>query len=139
MTRMATLTKVRLGGRATTNAGPPGNVRETSGSYPGTVLLALLVLCLLLFVVLPFVGATIWALLTTLLVGLVLGAFARAIAPGGGPMGCLTTSLVGVLGGLLGTIASRALDTGSFARLLLQIAAAVALVMIVRPTRGVHQ
>jgi uncharacterized membrane protein YeaQ/YmgE (transglycosylase-associated protein family) len=101
------------------------------------VLFAVLVLCLLLFVVLPFVGATIWALLSTLFVGLVLGAFARLIAPGGGPMGCLTTSLVGIFGGLLGTVAARALDTGSFVRLLLQVASAVVLVMVIRPTRGV--
>ena len=102
------------------------------------MLLALLVLCLLLFVVLPFIGATIWALLSTLFVGLILGALARMIAPGSGPMGCLTTSLVGVFGGLLGTIASRALDTGSLARLLLQVASAVVLVMVIHPNRGVR-
>jgi len=102
------------------------------------VLFALLVLCLLLFVVLPFIGATIWALLSTLFVGLILGALARMIAPGSGPMGCLTTSLVGVFGGLLGTIASQALDTGSLARLLLQVASAVVLVMVIRPNRGVR-
>ena len=100
------------------------------------MLFALLVLCLLLFVVLPFVGATLMGLLSTLLVGLVLGALARLIAPGSGKMGCLTTSLVGVLGGLLGTAAARALETGSFVRLLLQVASAVALVMVIRPPRG---
>ncbi|HUR14084.1 MAG TPA: hypothetical protein VM097_06285 [Mycobacteriales bacterium] len=102
------------------------------------MLFALLVLCLLLFVVLPFVGATLWALLTTLLVGLVLGAVARMIAPGGGPMGCLTTALVGVFGSLLGTVAARALDVGSVGRLLLQVASAVVLVMVLRPSRGVR-
>jgi len=100
------------------------------------VLFALLVLCLVLFVVLPFIGATLWALLTTLLVGLVLGAVARLIAPGRTPMGCLFTSLVGVAGGLLGTLAARAIGTGSFGRLLLQIAAAVVLVLVLRPSRG---
>jgi uncharacterized membrane protein YeaQ/YmgE (transglycosylase-associated protein family) len=104
------------------------------------VLFALLMLCLLLFVVLPFIGATIWALLSTLLVGLVLGAFARMIAPGSGPMGCLTTSLVGIFGGLLGTLIWQALDTSSsLARLLLQTAAAVVLVLVIRPKRGVPQ
>ena len=102
------------------------------------MLFALLVLCLILFVVLPFVHATFWALVTTLLVGLVLGAFARVIAPGSGRMGCLTTSLVGVFGGLLGTAAARALDSGSFVRLILQVASAVVLVMVIRPTRGVR-
>jgi uncharacterized membrane protein YeaQ/YmgE (transglycosylase-associated protein family) len=100
------------------------------------VLLALLVMCLLLFVVLPFLGATLWALFTTLLVGLVLGALARLIVPGPTPMGCLTTSLVGVLGGLLGSLLANLLNRGSFAQLLLQIAGAVLLVLVLRPKRG---
>ncbi|MCW2599037.1 MAG: hypothetical protein JWM02_866 [Frankiales bacterium] len=86
--------------------------------------------------VLPVIGATFVSLLSTLLVGLVLGAIARVIAPGSGPMGCLFTSLVGVAGSLLGTLAARALHTGSFARLLLQIGAAVVLVVLLRPSRG---
>lgn len=100
------------------------------------MLFAVLLLCLVLFVVLPFLGATLWALLSTLLVGLVLGAVARLIAPGRSPMGCLFTSLVGVAGGLLGTAVSRALDTGGLARLLLQIVAATLLVIVLRPSRG---
>ncbi|MGB8649615.1 MAG: hypothetical protein WCD35_03030 [Mycobacteriales bacterium] len=100
------------------------------------MLFALLLVCLVLFVVLPFLGATLWSLLTTLLVGLVLGAVARLVVPGNGPMGCLTTSLVGVAGGLVGTVLSHALHTGSFARLLLQIGAAVLLVVVLRPSRG---
>ena len=104
------------------------------------MLFAVLVLCLLLFVVLPFVGATLWALLWALLVGLVLGAFARLIAPGNSTnMGCLTTSLIGVFGSLIGTAIARGMHTGSFARLLLQIASAVVLVMVLRPNRGAHQ
>jgi len=101
------------------------------------VLLALLVVCLVLFVVVPFVGATLWAILTTLLVGLLLGALARVIAPGTNPMGLLTTSLVGVAGSLLGTLAAALLDTGSLVRLLLQVASAVALVMLLRPSKEV--
>jgi uncharacterized membrane protein YeaQ/YmgE (transglycosylase-associated protein family) len=100
------------------------------------VLLAVLLFCVLLFVVLPFVGATLTALLSTLLVGLVLGAIGRAIAPGSGRMGCLTTSLVGVAGALIGTAASRALHTETLGRWLLEIGAATALVMVLRPRRA---
>jgi uncharacterized membrane protein YeaQ/YmgE (transglycosylase-associated protein family) len=100
------------------------------------VLFARLLLCLLLFVVLPFLGATLWALISTLVVGLLLGALARLIVPGPTPMGCLTTSLVGVFGGLLGSLLANLLDTGSFAQLLLQIAGAVLLVLVLRPNRG---
>ena len=101
------------------------------------MLLAVLVVCIALFVVLPFLAVTLWQLLTTLLVGLVLGALGRLIAPGTNPMGCLTTALVGVAGSLLGTLAAALLDAGSLARLLLQIAAAVVLVMALRPSKGV--
>jgi uncharacterized membrane protein YeaQ/YmgE (transglycosylase-associated protein family) len=51
-------------------------------------------------------------------------------------MGCLTTSLVGLFGSLLGTAVARAMDTGGFARFLLQLAGAVVLVLLVRPSRG---
>ena len=100
------------------------------------MLFALLVLCLLLFVVLPFLGATLWALVGALLVGLLWGALARLIVPNSGPMGCLTTALVGLFGSLLGTVAARALDTGGLGRFLLQLAGAVVLVLLVRPSRG---
>lgn len=108
----------------------------TRAPYPGDVLLAVLVVCLLLFVVLPFVGATLVALLSTLVVGFLLGALARLIAPGEGSMGCLFTSLVGVAGSLIGTALARVLDAGGFGRLLLQIGAAVVLVVLLRPSRG---
>lgn len=102
----------------------------------GVVLFALLLLCLVLFVVLPFVGATFISLLWALLVGLVLGTIAQVIAPGrSGRLGLLMTSLVGVFGSLLGTVAARALDAGGVGRLLLQIAAAVLLVMVLRPEK----
>lgn len=101
------------------------------------MLLAVFIVCVLLFVVLPFVGAGLMALLSTLLVGLVLGALGRLIAPGSGRMGCLTTSLVGVAGALIGTAASEGLDTGTFGRWLLEIGAATVLVMVIRPRRAI--
>jgi uncharacterized membrane protein YeaQ/YmgE (transglycosylase-associated protein family) len=101
------------------------------------VLLGLLVLCLVLFVVLPLLGATLWALVSALVVGLLWGALARLVVPNSGPMGCLTTALVGLFGSLLGTAVARALDdTGGLGRFLLQLAGAVVLVLLVRPTRG---
>ena len=101
------------------------------------MLFALLVVCIVLFVVLPFVGATLWSLFTAFLVGLLLGLVARMIAPGkGGRMGVFLTALVGIAGSLVGTAISRALDTGGFGRLLLQLGAAVVLVIALRPTAG---
>lgn len=127
MTRTARLTPPRLGPRA------PGVLRPGRPAYPGRVLLALLVVALVLFVVLPVLGATVWALLTTLLVGLVLGGLARLIVPGRTRLSLTTTALVGVVGSLLGTLLAQLLDRGSFAQLLLQIGVAVALVLVLRP------
>lgn len=100
------------------------------------MLLAVLIVCIVLFVVLPFLHATVLALLSTLVIGFVLGLLARAIAPGSGSMGCLFTSLVGVAGGLIGTAVAKAVDTGNLGRLLLQIGAAVVLVVLLRPSRS---
>ncbi len=102
------------------------------------MLFAVLIVCLVLFVVLPFLSVAVTHLLTTLFVGLLLGALARVITPGSGRMGCLFTTLVGVAGSLLGTLAARLLDTGALGRVLLQVAAAVVLVVVLRPTRKAH-
>ena len=102
------------------------------------MLLAVLVICIVLFVVLPFVNATFWALFSTLVIGLVLGALARVIAPGRSRTGLLFTTLVGVAGSLVGTAVARGLHTGTGGRLLLQIGAAVALVLVLRPSKGIR-
>jgi len=101
------------------------------------VLFALLVACVLLFVVLPFIGATLMSAIWALVVGLVLGLVARAIAPGHGRIGLGMTALVGVAGGLIGRILARALNThSSLGRVLLEVLAAAVLVMVFRGTSG---
>ncbi len=103
------------------------------------VLFALLVICVVLFIVLPFIGATLMQAVWALLVGLLLGLLARAIAPGKGRMSLLMTSLVGIAGGLLGRVAARLLHTHSgLGRLLLEVLAAAVLVMIFRGTQGAN-
>ena len=102
------------------------------------MLLAVLVICIVLFVVLPFVNATFWALASTLVSGLLLGVIARVIAPGRSRTGLLFTTLVGVAGSLVGTAVARGLHTGTGGRLLLQIGAAVALVLVLRPSKGIR-
>jgi uncharacterized membrane protein YeaQ/YmgE (transglycosylase-associated protein family) len=101
------------------------------------VLFALLVLCVVLFVVLPFIGATVMSAIWALLVGLLLGLIGRAIAPGQGRISLTMTALVGVAGGLIGRIVARALNThSSLGRLLLEVLAAAALVMVFRGSQG---
>lgn len=100
------------------------------------MIVVLLVLSILLFVVLPLIGATLMQLVWALVTGLVLGGLARLIVPGRTKLGCLTTALVGVAGSLLGTVAARALETGWFGRTLLQVGVAVVLVLVLRPTKA---
>ena len=114
-------------------------MRVTSRLYPRRVLFGLLVACVVLFVVLPFLSTTFWGVVSALLVGLVLGALARVIAPGSGRMSLTLTTLLGVCGSALGTIGARALDTGGFGQLLLQVLAATGLVMVVRPRKKVRR
>jgi uncharacterized membrane protein YeaQ/YmgE (transglycosylase-associated protein family) len=103
------------------------------------VLVAVLFACIVLFVVLPIIGATISALLSALFIGLILGFVARVIAPGSGRMGVLRTSLVGVAGGLIGTAIAHGLHHDDrLGRVLLQIGAAVILVLVLRPKKGAH-
>ena len=96
----------------------------------------MLVVCILLFVILPIVGATLMSLVWALLVGLVFGAIARLLVPGTTRMGCLTTSLIGLAGSLLGTLVAKSLHTGSFGRWLLQVGAAALLVLVLRPRQS---
>ena len=103
------------------------------------MLVAVLIVCIVLFVVLPFVHATLIALLSTVVIGFLLGLIARVIAPGRGKVGFLLTSLVGVAGSLIGTAVARGVHTGTFGRLLLQVGAAVVLVVVLRTgSRGIR-
>ncbi len=111
-------------------------MRVTRAPYCGEVLFVLLVLCVALFVVLPLIGAAL-NVLWALVLGLVLGLLARAIAPGSGRMGLLTTTVAGVAGGLGGAVVARALDVGEFGRFLLQVLAAVGLVVVLRARKGI--
>jgi uncharacterized membrane protein YeaQ/YmgE (transglycosylase-associated protein family) len=100
------------------------------------VLVVVLLVCLVLFVVLPIIGATLATLVSTLFIGLILGFVARLIAPGSGRMGLLYTSLLGVAGGLIGTAVARGIHRNDpLPRLLLQIGAAVVLVLVLRPKK----
>jgi uncharacterized membrane protein YeaQ/YmgE (transglycosylase-associated protein family) len=66
------------------------------------MILALLLLLVALFVVLPLVGIALWALLTTIVVGLILGALGRLVVPGPQRIGFLATLVAGLCGSIVG-------------------------------------
>jgi uncharacterized membrane protein YeaQ/YmgE (transglycosylase-associated protein family) len=66
------------------------------------MILALLLLLVALFVVLPLVGIALWALWTTIVVGLILGALGRLVVPGPQRIGFLATLVAGLCGSIVG-------------------------------------
>ena len=95
------------------------------------MLFALLLICVALFVVLPLIGAAL-NVLWALVLGFLLGLLARVIAPGGGRLGLLFTTVAGVAGAMIGAVVARLVGTGGFGRLLLQLLAAVVVVLGLR-------
>jgi uncharacterized membrane protein YeaQ/YmgE (transglycosylase-associated protein family) len=101
------------------------------------VLFALLVACVVLFVLIPAFVSTVSSAIWALFVGLVLGLIARAIAPGHGRIGLLMTALLGVLGGLIGRIVAHSVHTGRIGQFLLEVLASAVLVIVARGASGV--
>jgi uncharacterized membrane protein YeaQ/YmgE (transglycosylase-associated protein family) len=96
----------------------------------------LLLVAVVLFVVLPLIGATLMSILQAFLIGLILGFLARAIAPGKGKLSISMTALAGIIGGLLGRIMARGFHTNRLGELLLELLAAAVLVLVFRSRQG---
>ncbi len=98
--------------------------------------LALFVILVVLFVVLPLIGMSAWALISTIVVGLIIGLLGRLVVPGSQHLGFLLTLMTGLVGSILGGfLGDHVLGLGWFATLLIEIgvaAAAVALLVGVR-------
>lgn len=88
------------------------------------MLLALLILLLVVFVVLPLVGYAAWLVISTAVVGLVIGGLARLVLPGRRPIGLLLTIVVGIGGSLVGSILGKIVHAGGIGTFLLQVAVA---------------
>lgn len=95
------------------------------------VLVALLVILVLLFVILPLIGLALWAFITTVVVGLVIGGVARLVVPGQQPIGLLATVVCGLCGSILGGFfGQHVFHVGHFPTVLLEIAVAVGAVLL---------
>ena len=86
------------------------------------MVLALLVILLVLFVVLPVVGLTVGALVSTVVVGLFIGALGRLVVPGRQRISLLSTIFAGLIGAIAGGyIGDRVLYVGGLATALIEI------------------
>ncbi|MDQ6782253.1 MAG: GlsB/YeaQ/YmgE family stress response membrane protein [Actinomycetota bacterium] len=101
------------------------------------MLLALLVILVLLFIVLPIIGLALWALISTVVVGLVIGAVARLVIPGQQPIGMVATVICGLSGSIIGGfVGQHVLKVGGFPTVLLEIVVAALAVVVVSRTGG---
>jgi uncharacterized membrane protein YeaQ/YmgE (transglycosylase-associated protein family) len=101
------------------------------------VVLALFIILLLLFVVLPVIGLALWALLSTIVVGLIIGALGRLLVPGNQPIGLLATILAGLCGSIVGGfVGQHVLGVGRFGTVLIEIAFAAVIVAVVKNSRS---
>lgn len=99
------------------------------------MILAVFVLLVVLFVVLPLIGLALWALLTTIVVGLIIGALGRLVVPGVQPIGVLATLGAGLCGSIVGGfVGQHVLHVGYISTVLLEIGVAAVLVALL--TRG---
>ena len=99
------------------------------------MVLAVFVLLVILFVVLPLVGMALWALLTTIVVGLIIGGLGRLVVPGVQAIGFLATVGSGLCGSIIGGfLGQHVFRVGYFATILLEIG--VAALLVAALTRG---
>jgi uncharacterized membrane protein YeaQ/YmgE (transglycosylase-associated protein family) len=95
------------------------------------VFLALVVILVVLFVVLPIIGLALWAFLSTIVVGLIIGALGRLVVPGQQPIGLLATVLCGLCGSIIGGfVGQHVLHAGGFPTVLLEIGVAAVAVLV---------
>jgi uncharacterized membrane protein YeaQ/YmgE (transglycosylase-associated protein family) len=95
------------------------------------MLLALLVVLVVLFIVLPLIGMAAWALISVGIVGIVVGGLARLALPGRQQIGVIATILLGWIGSIVGSfIGYHVLSIGKILTVLLEIGVAAALIAL---------
>jgi uncharacterized membrane protein YeaQ/YmgE (transglycosylase-associated protein family) len=101
------------------------------------MILALFLVLVALFVVLPIIGLALWALVTTIVVGLVIGALARLVVPGPQPIGFVATVMTGLSGSIIGGfLGQHVFGFGGFATTLIEIGVAALVVLALVGERG---
>jgi uncharacterized membrane protein YeaQ/YmgE (transglycosylase-associated protein family) len=107
----------------------PRRVASPVSAYPERVILAIFVVLVVLFVILPLIGVALWWLVSTAVVGLIVGALGRLIVPGAQRIGLLATIACGLIGSLIGGGIGHAVG-GRLVTILLEIGVAAVAVAI---------
>jgi uncharacterized membrane protein YeaQ/YmgE (transglycosylase-associated protein family) len=100
------------------------------------MLLTLFIILVVLFVVLPIIGMTVWGLISTIIVGLIIGALGRLVVPNSQGLGFLYTLMAGLVGSIVGGfLGDHVFGLDWFATLLIEIGVAALAVALLVPAR----
>jgi uncharacterized membrane protein YeaQ/YmgE (transglycosylase-associated protein family) len=101
------------------------------------VILALFLLLVVLFVVLPVIGMPVWAIISTIIVGLVIGTLGRLVVPGRQRVNVMVIFLAGLVGSILGGfVGSHVLGLGWIGTTLVEIGVAAVVIALISSPRG---
>lgn len=101
------------------------------------MILALFLLLVVLFVVLPVIGMPPWAIIGTIIVGFVIGALGRLVVPGRHRVNVLMILLAGLIGSIVGGfLGSEVLGLGWIGTTLVEIGVAAAVIALLATPRG---
>jgi uncharacterized membrane protein YeaQ/YmgE (transglycosylase-associated protein family) len=101
------------------------------------VILAVFLLLVVLFVVLPIIGMPAWAIISTIIVGFVIGALGRIVVPGRQRVGVILIFLAGLAGSIVGGfLGSHIFGLGWIGTTLIEIGLAAAVIAFMSSPRG---
>jgi uncharacterized membrane protein YeaQ/YmgE (transglycosylase-associated protein family) len=105
--------------------------------YNPDVILALFLVLVALFVILPIVGMPAWAIISTVIVGIVIGALGRLVVPGKRRVNILIVFLAGLIGSIVGGfLGSHVFGLGWIGTTLVEIGIAAAVIAFMASPRG---
>ncbi len=101
------------------------------------MVLALFLVLVVLFVILPVIGMPAWAIISTIIVGFVIGALGRLLVPGRQRVNLVITFLAGLVGSIVGGfLGSHVLGLGWIGTTLVEIGVAAAVIAFSLSPKG---
>jgi uncharacterized membrane protein YeaQ/YmgE (transglycosylase-associated protein family) len=101
------------------------------------VILAVFLVLVALFVILPVIGMPAWAIISTIIVGFVIGALGRLVVPGRQRVNLVIIFLAGLIGSIVGGfLGSHVLGLGWIGTTLIEIGLAAAVIAFMASPSG---
>jgi uncharacterized membrane protein YeaQ/YmgE (transglycosylase-associated protein family) len=99
--------------------------------------LALFLVLVALFVILPVIGMPVWAIISTIIIGFVIGGLGRLIVPGRQRVHVAMIFVAGLIGSIVGGfLGSHVLGLGWIGTTLVEIGVAAAVIAFMASSRG---